>query len=155
MNTFEKIVHAIEKFRLPLCAGCLYRRRRRHFFTYNYATDKGAIWGDNGAEAVTADIQLHFFLPAADNFIKIKKEIRNALTEAGFTFPEITVLKEEDTRHIVFECEIEEEDNGIYWICKTNNRYIYGWKNLYKWISVEKQLIPALLRNLQKDLVWR
>lgn len=109
MSTFEKIVQAIEKFHYPY-APDVYTGGDERYFTYNYVTDKGAIWGDNGAEAVTADIQLHFFLPAADNFIKIKKEIRNALTEAGFTFPEITVLKEEDTRHIVFECEIEEEE---------------------------------------------
>lgn len=109
MNTFEKIVQAIKKINYPY-APDTYEGDEKRFFTYNYATDKGAIWGDNEVEAVTASIQLHFFLPATDNFIRIKKEIRNALTEEGFTFPEITVLTEEDIRHIIFECEIEEEE---------------------------------------------
>ena len=41
----------------------------------------------------------------------MKNRIRTALFDQGFTFPEVTVLLEEDVgiRHLVFECDIEEE----------------------------------------------
>ena len=45
-----------------------------------------------------------------ENFIRIQKEIRQALFKKGFTYPETTVRKEDKTRHIIFECEIEESE---------------------------------------------
>ena len=48
-------------------------------------------------------------MPEKENFIKIQNKIRKALFEQGFTFPQVTVLTENKKRHLVFECEIEEE----------------------------------------------
>ena len=43
--------------------------------------------------------------------MKMKNEIRDALLREGFTYPEIESMDDPnpDIRHLVFECEIEEE----------------------------------------------
>ena len=68
-------------------------------------------YADDAPQTVINSVQVHFFLPRNRPFTAMKKKIRNALFEAGFTFPEITVRREDEerTRHIIFECDIEEE----------------------------------------------
>ncbi len=58
-----------------------------------------------------AYMQIHYFLPANKDYLENKKKIRKALLGAGFTYPEVSVLMEPGNkeRHIVFECEIENE----------------------------------------------
>lgn len=108
MSAFAKIVEAIEQFHYPY-APDLYKGEDCRYFTYNYVTDEGALFGDNKAGGAIVSVQVHFFLPADENFIKIKNQIRLELEKQGFTFPEVTVLKEDKKRHIIFECDIEEE----------------------------------------------
>lgn len=80
------------------------------WITYNMAYEQGTLYGDDKAHAMRSGIQVHLFLPKKENFFSIRKELRNALIEQGFTHPE-TVLNtiEGDTRHIVMECEDDEE----------------------------------------------
>lgn len=56
-------------------------------------------------------VQLHLFAPFTQNTTKLRKQIRKALHEAGFTYPR-TIDASETARssdgteqHIVFECE--------------------------------------------------
>ena len=111
MTTFEKIITAIEPFGFPH-APDVYREKALRWFTYNYADDYGTNFSDDEPDNVIASVQVHLFLPIDDDFSKLKNRVRRALFRQGFTFPEITVLTEDDTklRHIVFECDIIEED---------------------------------------------
>lgn len=113
MTTFEKIIQAIEPFGYPH-SPCVYTGPEDHWFTYNYADDYGVNYADDEPQSVINQIQLHFFLPANEDYTEIKNRIRNALFRQGFTFPEITLLDDPDPklRHVVFECEIEEEAEG-------------------------------------------
>lgn len=113
MTTFEKIIKAITPFGYPHSPG-VYTGPEDHWFTYNYADDYGDNYADDEPQSVINQIQLHFFLPADEDYTGIKNQIRNALFQQGFTFPEITLLDDPDPklRHIVFECEIEEEAEG-------------------------------------------
>ena len=110
MTTFEKIVEALKPFGLPYSPD-LYNGSARSWFTYNYADDYGTNFADDEPGAIIVDVQVHLFLSSCEDFICLKNKVRRALFKAGFTFPEITVLTEDDdTRHIVFECEIEENE---------------------------------------------
>lgn len=108
MNVLKKIVEAINPFGYPY-APDIYSGSSDHYFVYNYADERGAVFGDDCVSEVTASVQVHFYLPRKENFIAMKNRIRKALESGGFTWPEVTILIEDDMRHIVFECEIDEE----------------------------------------------
>lgn len=108
MTAFENIVNAIAPFDYPYKPD-VYQGDSEKYFVYNYADQRGSLWADDGPETVIASVQVHFFMPEKENFIKIQNKIRKALFEQGFTFPQVTVLTENKKRHLVFECEIEEE----------------------------------------------
>lgn len=108
MTAFERIISAIEGFGYPYEPD-VYTGSELRYFVYNYADERGYLYADNTPTGVIASVQVHFFLPAKEDFIEIKNQIREALFRKGFTFPDVTVLKEGKKRHIVFECDIEEE----------------------------------------------
>lgn len=111
MTTFEKIIQAIQPFRYPHSPG-VYTGSEKRWITYNYADDYGSNYADDAPQSVINRVQVHFYLPAEDDYTGIKNQIRSELFEQGFTFPEITLLDDPDPklRHIVFECEIEQEE---------------------------------------------
>ncbi len=108
MTEFEKIITAIEPFGFPY-APDIYKGGEESFFVYNYADGRTVLYADNEPKAVVASVQVHLYLPAEENFILLKNKVRRALHKQGFTYPEVTVLREAKKRHIVFECDIEEE----------------------------------------------
>lgn len=109
MTAFEAIVQAIEKFECSY-APDIYTGNAKRYFTYNYADQRATEFADDKPLNLVASVQVHFHLPVNENFIRIQEEIRQALFEKGFTYPETIVRKEDKTRHIIFECEIEESE---------------------------------------------
>lgn len=109
MTVNEKIKHALSPFGIPVVAD-FYGGGKDEYFTFNYADDRATDFGDDAPQHVVAYMQIHWFLPRNKDYLELKKKIRNALFRAGFTYPEITVLTEKGIRHVVFECEIEDED---------------------------------------------
>lgn len=110
MNTFEKIVAAVAPFGYPY-APDVYNGPETHWFTYNYADDRGELFGDDDCVETTEYIQLHLFLPVTENFLTLKNDVRKALVAQGFTYASITVVTEaeEKLRHIIWECSIDAE----------------------------------------------
>ena len=80
--------------------------------TYNTADDRGALFGGDGAQENVLSLQIHVYLPEHEDYLDLKKRIRKSLSDADFTWPVITVETEEEhrVRHIIFECDIEEEE---------------------------------------------
>ncbi|MDY4596863.1 phage tail protein [Faecalimonas umbilicata] len=111
MTVFEKIIEAIEPFGFPYTPG-VYKGEEKHWFTLNYVDDRGNLYADDEPQSVLATVQVHFFMPYNEDFVRIKNKIRDAIFRQGFTFPEIEILSDTDPqiRHLVFECEIEEEE---------------------------------------------
>ena len=109
MTAFENIIKAIEEFGYPHCPDT-YTGVSNRYFTYNYADDRGALFADNTPQTTIASVQVHLVIPSEEDFTGIKDEVRKSLFRQGFTFPQITVLKEEKKRHIIFECDIEESE---------------------------------------------
>jgi hypothetical protein len=122
MNTFERIQNIAKSLNIPAYPDLYTGKdsaRPERWITYNFAANNGDLYGDDAPNAVVHSIQVHLFMPANKNFFAIQNSIRNALFEDGFTYPEITVLVDTITtansgtsklRHIVFECETEDED---------------------------------------------
>lgn len=115
MTEFEKIIEAIKPFGYPY-APDIYKGPSDHYFVYNYADERGGIFSDDAPETVIASVQVHYYLPKDENFIKTKNRIRRALFRQGFTWPEVTSIIEDKKRHLTFECDIEEEEleDGIH-----------------------------------------
>lgn len=113
MTTFERIICAIKLFGYPYTPG-VYKGKEKHWFTYSYVDDYGDNYADDEPQSIINRVRVNFFLPADEDYTEIKNRIRYALFRQGFTFPEITLLDDPDPalRHIVFECEIEEETEG-------------------------------------------
>lgn len=122
MNTFTRIQNIAKSLGIPAYPDLYTGKdsaRPERWITYNFAANNGDLYGDDAPNAVVHSIQVHLFMPANKNFFTIQNSIRQALFEDGFTYPEVTVLVDEITtansgtsklRHIVFECETEDED---------------------------------------------
>ena len=111
VTTFRRIMDALRPFGYPCVRDVYEGGESDRWFTYNYADDYGAGYADDEPGFAIVNVQVHFFLPWKEEFTHLKNRIRAALFDQGFTFPEVTVLLEEDVgiRHLVFECDIEEE----------------------------------------------
>ena len=111
MTVNARIREALGFLSIPVTAD-FFGDGETEYITFNYVTDQGILYADNEAVADVAKMQIHYFLPATKNYLENKKKIRKALQEAGFTWPDVTVLMEPDqkTRHLTFECEIENEE---------------------------------------------
>lgn len=107
MTAFEHIVAAILPLGYPYTTE-LYTGGAEKYFQYNYADERGTLFGDGEPGADIASVQVHFFLPQNENFITEKNTIRKRLFAEGFTYPEVTMQIDGKKRHIIFECEIDE-----------------------------------------------
>ena len=116
MTAFSAIQNALGGMEIPV-KPYTYRGEEEKYITYNYANDAGADFGDDAPGCDLTSVQVHYFMPIInskgkhENFLAIKKEIRNALHEAGFTYPQVTVMEEQETNtwHLIFECEFVED----------------------------------------------
>ncbi len=110
MRALKAVLNALKDFSYPKVPQ-RYEGTEKKYFTYNYAADSGRDFGDDEPGCNEVTVQVHFFLPLKENFQTEKVQIRRKLFDAGFTWPEITVLEENDTmtRHIIFECDYTEE----------------------------------------------
>ena len=110
MSAFEAIRAALADITYPKVPQ-RYEGKETKYITYNYAADSGRDFGDDRPGCNEVSIQVHFFLPLKENYQKEKNRIRQLLFFQGFTWPEVMVLEEDDTktRHIIFECDYTEE----------------------------------------------
>lgn len=104
----EIIVSALRPFGLPIAEN-LYEGKEKEYFTYNFADDRGADFGDNKPNADVAYMQVHYICPLKKSYADMRRQIRQALTDAGATWAQVTDLSDlsERLRHLVFEFEIE------------------------------------------------
>lgn len=111
MTVNEKIIQALGKFGLKVTPD-FYGGGSKEYFTFNYADDRASDFGDNEPINVVAYMQIHYFCPVKKDYLNLKKKVRRALMEVGFTYPTVTDATEpgDEERHLVFECSIENED---------------------------------------------
>lgn len=78
------------------------------YFVYNFADERGALFADDAPCEIVYSIQVHFFAPLEFDHVDLKKQVRQALFAAGFTYATIQTFYEKETAHLVFECEYAE-----------------------------------------------
>lgn len=110
MTVNERIIQALSPFGLKVVPD-FYGEGEKEYFTFNYADDRAVNFADNKPINVIAYMQIHYFCPVKKDYLHLKREVRKALLEAGFTYPSVTdaTVSGDDERHLVFECSIENE----------------------------------------------
>lgn len=106
MTVDERLTTALAPFGDDIDNAVGFSRHDRHY-AFNYAILPTAF-ADDAPHYERYLVQVHFFAPLNENVSKRKRQTKQALFDAGFTWPSITDASDEDGRHIVFECEIAE-----------------------------------------------
>lgn len=112
MSVNKAIIMAVKEFGIP-CRPEPYRGKEDRFFTFNIASDNGVDYGDDVPQLNKQIVYLHYWLPINHNYLEEKAEIRRMLTDAGFSYPSVTldsaVPDREGYRHLVFQTEYIQE----------------------------------------------
>ena len=110
MTVNEKIIHALSGFGIKVTPD-FFGDGSDEYFTFNYADDRAADYGDDKPTHTVAYMQIHYFCQINKDYLQIKKRVRKALLEAGFSYPAVVDATEsgDKERHLVFECSIENE----------------------------------------------
>lgn len=96
----------------PIVTDCVpdqYTGTATEYCTFNYSEIPDAF-GDELPEAIRYLVQLHYFLPTGASPITKKKQLKNALLNAGFTYPSVANASDADGQHYVLECEYADGD---------------------------------------------
>ena len=111
MSSHEKLVNALKVFNKHIDTTGLYDGGNDHWFAINESDDRLLLAADNTPLVNRVQYQVHYYLPSEENYIAIKRRIRNGIFRAGFSYPTVDMLVEEETklRHIIFEFEIAED----------------------------------------------
>ena len=111
MTIYQKISDALESLNIPIEED-FFGDGQTEYITYTLVEDHAAVMADCEPSNEVASLQIHWFLPRTKEYANIQKQIRNLLLAAEFTWPIVSVIVEPDnkTRHIVFECEVENDD---------------------------------------------
>lgn len=82
------------------------------WITYNPELETPRLFGDDTDLEWMHYMQLHWFKKGQQNYLQIRKKIRQRLREAGFTVTESVSMYEKDTKttHLIISCNIEEDD---------------------------------------------
>jgi len=113
MSIEERIVQAMAPFGLP-CVHPNYDGEEKAFLTFNISAVP-MNFADDAPLHEKWIIELHLFAPVAQNTRKLRKQIRRAIFEAGFTYPDQVDASEAykkadgSEQHIIFDFEDAEE----------------------------------------------
>lgn len=101
MSVDKKIVNAVRNFNMPV-VNSVYFGPEEEYLVFNYFT-LPRTFGDDEPEHEEYFLQLHYFAPLGKNILEMKKQIKRAIKEAGFTYPSTTDASDNEARHVVFE----------------------------------------------------
>ena len=77
------------------------------YIVFNYS-EYPLEFADNAPHTVGYSIQVHLFMPLKANPNTMKNNIQNALFTAGFSYPSIQDVTDEEGQHYVFMSTYEE-----------------------------------------------
>lgn len=105
MNLDEIIRNAVLPI-VPVCEPEEYDGEEPEYCAFSY-DERGAAFGDDTANALIYELTLDWYLPKGENPNSKKRRLRQALVDAGFTWPEVFNASDADGQHFVFECQRE------------------------------------------------
>ena len=85
----------------------VYTGTATEYIVFNYS-EYPLEFADNAPHTVGYSIQVHLFMPLKANPNTIKNSIQNALFTAGFSYPSIQDVTDEEGQHYVFLTEYTE-----------------------------------------------
>ncbi len=103
MSIESRIKTALASFGYPTYPNT-YSGSEPNYFTFNYNTF-GDDHGDNKPQHEIALIQVHFVCPSDFDSVTTRKTIKRMLYDAGFGYPEMTPVGDENGQHWVFEID--------------------------------------------------
>ena len=103
MTLNQRIIQALKPLGLPVVPDVdTLHRPRCLVFNYDLIPAQPA---DNRPTWYKALIQVHLYLPLENDGREIRRQVLEALVDAGMTWPGIIDATDEETQHKVFECE--------------------------------------------------
>lgn len=109
MSIAARILKAVSFTKLP-CVQVSYNGDAETYFTFNLQAIP-AVFADDTPDADIWLIQLHLYAPFTQDTTKLRRQVRKAIHEAGFTYPDLTdassgIRSTDGTeQHVVFEFE--------------------------------------------------
>lgn len=105
MSVEERVKAALDVFGDPVEKSVLYVAAGAvRYYTFSCAST-GDDFGDDEPGCERWMVMVHLFAPLAENCNQRAKETKQALFDAGFTWPRQTDATDQDGQHLVFECE--------------------------------------------------
>ena len=103
MSINETIIQAVTPI-VPVCVPDAYRPDAGEtpaevYCVFNY-TERGTVFGD-----VLYLIQLHLYLPLGQTPIRLKRQLRRAMLDAGLAVGDYTNASDLESQHYVLECQ--------------------------------------------------
>ena len=88
----------------PIVKPNIYTGSETEYIVFNYS-ELPTLHADGRPHAIRYLVQVHWYLPLKTNPNTKKKQIKNALHGAGFTYPSTTNASDGEGQHFVFEME--------------------------------------------------
>jgi hypothetical protein len=108
--TINEIIIASLDFGYPVKPGA-YTGEEKTYFTFNY-TSEGSDFANDAPNHERNLVQVHFYCPLDFDCVSIRKQVKQKLFAAGFTYPVVTDASDKVSQHLTFECEIAEGADG-------------------------------------------
>jgi len=103
MTLNQRIIQVLSPLGLPVVPDVdTLHRPRCLVFNYDLLPAQPA---DNRPTWYKALIQVHLYLPLGNDGRELRRQVMEALVDAGMTWPEIIDATDDETQHKVFECE--------------------------------------------------
>jgi len=106
MNLDERIRTALTDI-CDVIVPQVYTGDAQEYIVFNYS-EYPLEFADNAPHTVGYSIQVHLFMPLKANPNTMKNNIQNALFTAGFSYPSIQDVTDEEGQHYVFQTTFEE-----------------------------------------------
>jgi hypothetical protein len=101
MNLDERIRTALDGI-CDVVVPQVYTGDASEYIVFNYA-EYPLYFSNNKPRMIGYSIQVHLFMPLKVNPNSKKESIKNALFAAGFPYPSVVDVTDEDGQHYVFE----------------------------------------------------
>jgi hypothetical protein len=94
---------------VPIVKPNVHTGTELEYIVFNY-TELPTLHADDRPHAIRYLVQLHWYLPTNVNPNAKKKQIKNALMSADFTYPSVINASDGEGQHFVFECQYVDGD---------------------------------------------
>lgn len=108
MSINETIIKAVTPI-VPVCVPDVYRPDAGEtpaevYCVFNY-TESPDVFGDDEPQAIHYLIQLHLYLPLGQTPLRLKRQLRRAILDAGLAVGDYTNASDLESQHYVLECQ--------------------------------------------------